>query len=80
MRSSATVLAIMRAPFRQDDDPLGGRRGAASAGAVNAVTDDTDHRGNRKKRGDARYDHQPAHAGHHAGRDGVGPAAGAAVW
>ena len=71
MRSSATAVAVTRAPFGKVIMASARRRGAVSAGAVNTVADDADHSRDRKERGQARYDHQPAHPRDHAGGDGV---------
>ena len=70
-RSSATPLAITRAPFGNTTIPSAAAR-AGSAGAVNAVTNNAYHRSDGDQRGNSGNDHQPAHARDHAGRHGVG--------
>ncbi len=72
MRSSATTLAITRAPFGRMTIASALAVGAVSAGTENAVADDADHRDNGDERGEARYDHQPAHPRNDARRDGIG--------
>jgi len=47
--------------FGQEDGAVGDAAGTAIAGVVNAIADDTDHRGDGDRGGDGRYQHQEPH-------------------